>query len=86
MTKEEVLTNLRKPSSVSAEGNREVFVYEWDDRWDGAPGGKWAYVGFEDGKVVGYHVDHEKRSTSYNLAHAWVMIGSAPKTNIYINN
>jgi len=82
MGKDEVREQLGKPTHVAAQGNKELFVYEWDNRWDGAPAGMFSYVGFENGKVIGYYADFQRRSTSFNIANAWTQIQSADRTNI----
>ena len=85
MAKNEVIEKLGRPTHVSANSNGEMFVYEWDDRWDGEPGGMFAYVGFENGKAIGYYTDFQSSSHSFNMARAWTQILAADRTNININ-
>jgi RimJ/RimL family protein N-acetyltransferase len=85
MAKNKVIEKLGRPTHVSANSNGEMFVYEWDSRWDGAPGGMFAYVGFENGKAIGYYTDCQSNSRSFNMAKAWTQIQAADRTTININ-
>ena len=85
MEKNKVIEKLGSPTYVSATENGEMFAYEWDYRWDGAPGGMFAYVGLENGKVIGYYTDFQSSSRSFNMAKAWAQIQSADRTTININ-
>lgn len=84
MTKQEVIDKIGRPTHVSANRGTELLAYEWDNFWDGKGAGMWSYVGLQNGKVVGYHTDHLRESTNFNVAAAWAQINSAPRTNVYM--
>jgi hypothetical protein len=83
MNKEEVVKALGRPTHVSANGNQELFTYEWENFWDGAIGGKWSSVSFHGGKVTGYYTD-PRPSTNPSMAEGIVRMNSAPRTTLNI--
>jgi len=85
MAKDEVVERLGRPTYLSAMESKEMLVYEWDNRWDGAFGGMFAYIGLDNGKVVGFFNDFQRKSNSFNMVNAWTQIQSADRTIININ-
>jgi len=84
MTKQEVVSQIGRPTHVSASNGTELLAYEWDNFWDGKGAGMWSYVGLQNGRVVGYHTDHLRQSSNFNVAAAWTQINSAPRTNVFM--